>query len=250
MKRDIVICATQRSGSTLLCEDMRATRRLGQPNEFFVPCLSTVAVPDWPERLAADRQRFSTPNDVYGVKVMMNYLGAIDAALAEAFGTPPVTDAAGPFPHFRAYFADACFIWLRRINLTEQAISREMARQTGVTHAVEDTGKPFFAGKSVVAFEGDYNRSAVVEVDDVISEINAVAAENEKWLYFFSRWGIEPLMLEYETILDDPRAHVRRIAEFAGVDLPDWQPQRRLKKLANARSAELYERVLDRLMRS
>ena len=248
MNRDIVICATQRSGSTLLCEDMRATRHLGQPNEFFVPCLDSVPTADWPERLATDRARFSTRNGVYAVKVMMNYLGDIDAALAEAFRKPPAADA-GPFPHFRDHFADAHFIWLRRINLTEQAISREMARQTGVTHAVEDAENPFFAGKGTASYQSDYNKGAVVEVDDVIAEINAIAQENEKWQYVFSRWGIEPLMLEYETILDDPRAHVRRIAEFTGIELPDWQPQRRLKKLANARSAALYDRVLQALLR-
>ncbi len=248
MTRDIVICATQRSGSTLLCEDMRATGHLGLPNEHFLPYLNTVATPDWPARLQADHARFSTPNGVYAVKVMMSYLGDIDARLAEAAGQSPAKDAAQPFAHFRALFADARFIWLRRINLTEQAISREMARQTGITHAVRDEASPTFLRKNVVTYEDDYNRAAIVDVDSVIAEISAIAAENEKWLYFFLRWGIEPLMMEYETILADPRAHVLRIAEFAGVDLPYWTPERRLVKLANARNEEIYRRVLERLI--
>ena len=249
MTREIVICATQRSGSTLLCEDIRATGHLGLPNEHFLPCLNKLEAADWHERLAADRTKFSTPNGVYAVKVMMSYLGDIDARLAEAAGKTRASDTRQPFPEFRALFADARFVWLRRINHTEQAISREMARQTGVTHAVQDPNAPSFMRRNVVAYDDDYNAAAKVDVDSIIGEINAIAAENEKWLYFFKQWDIEPLMIEYETILDDPYAHIRRIAEFAGVDLPDWTHERRLAKLANARSEDLYHRVLEKMLR-
>src|SRR6202050_1088407 len=99
-----LVCATQRSGSTLLCEFLRATDVAGVPDEYFErlrgtglprqprqyfedPSVQDIAAgllptrPGRPERAGEFEpwlhyvlQRGTTPNGVFGAKMMWNYL--------------------------------------------------------------------------------------------------------------------------------------------------------------------------------
>lgn len=245
MPPTIVICATERCGSTLLCEDMRATGALGLPNEYFIPLLETVPPEDWLDRLAEVRQKFSSRNGVFAVKVMASYLPAIDERYAAAGGASRAQDR--PHPHFLAAFPDAHWVWIRRRDIIEQAVSREFARQTGVTHAVDDADRPFFLRKGLIRHEADYNRDAVVDHDAIIAEIGRIERETASWQTLFDAWGISPLVITYEDIVEPGRGHLRAIADHCGIALGDWTMERRLKKLANERSRAAYLEVLKRL---
>ena len=98
-----LVCATERSGSTLLCELLSGTGVAGRPEEYFEflnasgrvrqpreyfedaadpgilellpPLEPPLPALPWSERLAAARERGTTPNGVFGAKMMWAYLG-------------------------------------------------------------------------------------------------------------------------------------------------------------------------------
>ncbi|WP_425458917.1 Stf0 family sulfotransferase [Eilatimonas milleporae] len=49
--KKIVLCATPRSGSTMICADMAATGVLGNPREHFINWAPSRQDIDWKERL-------------------------------------------------------------------------------------------------------------------------------------------------------------------------------------------------------
>jgi len=247
MIKRIVICATERSGSTLLCEDMRATRRLGRPHEYFIPILEKTAPADFSKTLADTEARFAARDrGVFSVKVMMSYLPDIEAGFA-ASGWPGGHGSGIPYPRFLDRFREAHWIWIRRRDTASQAVSREMARQTGVTHAIQDTSKPFFVRRGLIRHDDTYNRQAQVDLDRVIAEIDRIEAENLSWQAFFDEAGIAPFVIEYEDILEPRRETLHSIAEYCEVELGKWKMDRRLVKLSNARSREIRDAVRKRL---
>src|SRR3954451_18667916 len=133
-RRAYLVCATPRSGSTLLCEmlvntgvagrpaeHLESLRLLGRPHqvgtrglpapppaprEYFAGVrarevleLLPVSAPPQPqhvpidERLAAILRHATTPNGVFGTKVMWGYLSDLQDRLAELPALAPLEDA-------------------------------------------------------------------------------------------------------------------------------------------------------------
>ena len=151
-----LVCATQRSGSTLLCELLKGTEVAGVPEEFFEALRSTglprqprqyfedSALADIAERLApTDRgrpeqpgefegwfayvlQRGTSPNGVFGAKMMWNYFDDFRSRVRELPGLGEVTfnEALDTlFPQLRIVF-------VRRRDKVAQAVSLWKALQT------------------------------------------------------------------------------------------------------------------------
>ena len=103
----LIVCATQRSGSTLLCELLRATGVAGVPNEWF-QCFWETGLPDQPRQYLAGladpivsalpplerrgprelsfdceavRRAGTTPNGVFAAKVMWSHTDDLWARL-------------------------------------------------------------------------------------------------------------------------------------------------------------------------
>ena len=84
-----LVCATPRSGSTLLCEALGSTDLAGPPAEYFLPKDDGHWCREWDVKgfeafvdraLAAG----STPNGVFGAKVMWGYFDAVVGALSSS----------------------------------------------------------------------------------------------------------------------------------------------------------------------
>jgi LPS sulfotransferase NodH len=167
--RTYLVCATPRSGSTLLCAVLASTGRAGRPEEFFeARCESGIPrrpreyfkaasglplarVPDvdpptppysdlravmrWREHFERSLRAGSTPNGVFGAKVMWMHL----SDLARFAGTPRAEVLERLFP-------DATFVWVRRADRVRQAISLWKAMQTQVWRAEAErpTAPPFY----------------------------------------------------------------------------------------------------------
>ena len=67
---EIILCATQRCGSTMIVEDMRNTGVLGMPEEWFIPWQKDRSDEDLAKDLASIRRRASSQNGVCAIKVM------------------------------------------------------------------------------------------------------------------------------------------------------------------------------------
>lgn len=77
-RRTLVVAATPRSGSTLLCQSMAATEMLGKPGEYFKskhwPEVDRSETVDFAERLPLPAIRGATPNGIASFKLFPKHL--------------------------------------------------------------------------------------------------------------------------------------------------------------------------------
>src|SRR5438876_7003486 len=103
-----------------------------------------------------------------------------------------------------AVFRNPKYIWMRRRNHVEQAVSWAMACQTGIwSQKVEKKSQ----GRAIPKF--DFK---------VIDEwCNRIAAHDDGWANYFRENQIEPLILFYEDVVASHHAVAKRVLEFLGV---------------------------------
>lgn len=228
-----LVCATQRSGSTLLCELLKGTEVAGVPDEFFEALRATglprqprqyfegAALAEVAERLApfdpgrAEEpgdfegwftyvvQRGTTRNGVFGAKMMWNYLDDFRERIAELPGLGGLTlDEAldEVFPNLRIVF-------VRRRDKVAQAVSLWKAIQTQQwRNEVEANGDRYHV-------EYDYRA-----LKHLVDELHRWDARWEDW---FHATGREPIRVIYEEFVDTRAATVGRVLDALGIDPPE-----------------------------
>ncbi len=125
-----IIASVQRSGTHLLCSILRSTEVAGSPGEFFL-CRPGET---WEERSGTSSraaylehvlQQNTTSSGAFGAVVMWSYL---DRMLQLLQDIPAYRNLAGS-RLLAAVFHDPKYIWMRRRNRVEQAVSWAMACQ-------------------------------------------------------------------------------------------------------------------------
>ena len=230
---DVILCATQRCGSTMIVEDMRNTGVMGTPEEWFVPWTPEKTEINWQDALASVRKRATGENGVMAIKVMANQLHDVEQCLA----TFTNTQTEGTFPRFYDTFREAHWIKLNRHDVVAQAISRVMSRQTGINHAIASADDEHFAGNLQAGYDKTYNAKAIYRYGAILREVAAISLENLAWDRFFETHGIEPHEFLYEDVSqDDDMTHLDVIAQIIGLDGPLTKTPRKLVKMANQRN--------------
>lgn len=236
---DIVLCATQRCGSTLIVEDMRNTSVLGKPEEWFVPWDPEKEGVNWGEALASVERRATGENGKSAIKVMANQLFPVESCLT---GVVSPRDS-GEFPHFAAAFEGAQWVWLKRRDVVSQAISRIMAMQTGINHATGKAEDDHFAGNLAKGYDPNYNAGAVYRYGAILRQVTAITLENLAWQRFFESQKITPVEMVYEEVIrDDDMGHLDVFAGMVGLtDRPERKP-RAMVKVGNQKNKNWRER--------
>jgi LPS sulfotransferase NodH len=246
------VCATPRSGSTLLCEllvasgvagrptehveTLRAAGRALEPREYFDgvedPAVLELLPPSTPpqpyhvpirERLDAVILHATTPNGVFGTKVMWGYMADLQERLAELPELAPLREA----ERLTALLGDVRWVHVHREDHVAQAVSMWRAVQTRAWRADDDD-----ACAPQYSFAG-------------IDHLVRLLGEHERaWCDWFAAEGIEPLSLGYAEIAADPSGALRRTLEHVGAteaagDLPAEPP---LRRQAGAQSRQWAER--------
>ncbi|CTQ32728.1 Stf0 family sulfotransferase [Jannaschia rubra] len=231
--RTIVVCATQRSGSTMVCEDMERLG-LGRPEEHFLPW-TLEEDRDW--RRALDNLReTASRNGILAVKVMANQMRTIDCRLS-AF-TAPLSQ--GPFPFFRSAFRDADWLWVRRRDTVAQAISHFLARRSGVYHVVRrNTG--FVPGAS--RLEGHATAVPEVEYDfeQLLTEWHSIQGQTLFWSELFREASINAKVITYE---DYDQGDLMAWARDRGLRVGSPDKDRNLSKMPSQRNEAMRRRFL------
>jgi trehalose 2-sulfotransferase len=203
-----IIASVQRSGTHLLCSILRSTGVAGSPAEFFL----SEPGETWEERWAApsrvayvDRvfRQNTTYNGVFGVVVMWSYFEGMLQMLQEI---PAYKDLTGP-QLLAAVFHRPKYIWMRRRNRVEQAVSWAIACQTGVwTKKTGEKPQPH----------------CIPQFDfKVIDEwCNRIAAHEAGWINYFRGNQIVPFVLFYEDVVASQQAAAERVLQFLGVAFP------------------------------
>lgn len=236
---DLMLCATQRCGSTMIAEDMRNCGLLGQPEEWFIPWTGelTDAHRSWKPDLDKVRDRATGDNGVCAIKVMANQLNDVEERLKSFLRPPP-----GPmfFRFFKA-FQGATWVWLRREDIVAQAVSRLMARKTGINHAT--MGEDHFAGNLMRGLDRTYNKGTEYDYDMILSEATAITLETLAWTRFFEAFGITPLVITYEEAAADPdMTHLDRMAAALGLGGEIPRTPRKIVKIGNDRNDDFIRR--------
>jgi LPS sulfotransferase NodH len=256
-----LVCATPRSGSTLLCETLRKTGIAGNPLEFFEAVPETgvprrpvdylagledpeaLALVDHPpphdpppysdvractrytEHLDKVRREGTTPNGVFGAKIMWGHREdflRLTRTLPEFAGLPERDLLVALFPNLK-------FVWVCRHDGPRQAVSLWKAIQT----------QSWRAGQEGRAREPVYDFEAIDHLRQMLDRNDGA------WGHWFERNGVEPLEFRYRHIAADPAACVKRVIDHVGIDATDYpEPAAPMERQADDTSEDWVERYV------
>jgi len=247
-----LVLASQRSGSTLLVESLRATGVAGEPGEFFqyLPTTSQSPQPrQWfegvqdesilrlldplddgkpdlaPPEIWRDYIRTvgRTPNGIWGGKLMWNQTPLL---LQRAAGLPDrsgdgllaaITDVIGSPP---------VLIHVYRPDVVSQAVSFWRAVQARVWRGRPDPGRDARA---------EYHPGAIAHV------VSILRAQEEGWRKWFAKENVEPMEVAYPVLWRNLTQVVATVLEALGQD-PQLAPAPALERQADHRSDAWVDR--------
>ncbi|MFD1507856.1 Stf0 family sulfotransferase [Lacimonas salitolerans] len=238
-----IICATPRSGSTLLCDMLEATGVAGKPDSFFMadpdPHWQQVwglPQPDAPDDaayarafIAAARRAGRDATGLFGMRLMQRdldrFLGLVQLA------SPAQTNTRDRLTHC---LGRCLFVHLTREDKLAQAVSLVIAQQTGLWH-ITASGAERERLASPAPPRYDHSRIA--------HALSDLTRQDRLWADWFNETGIRPVNLSYTALSADPGAEVARLCRSLGVQPPDLRTLRPdVGKLANALNVEWISR--------
>jgi len=216
-----VLCGTPRTGSTLLCGLLAATKVAGDPDSFFrrqivdwwagewgLPGRATMAAKDFDAaylEAAIAAGKGGTP--VFGLRLMRENLEELAAMLDGLFPALPSDRA-----RLERAFGRLLYIHLFREDKLAQAISLIKAEQTGLWHVAPDGTE---VERLAPPAEPRYDFARIHR------EVTALESYDAAWNDWFDEEGIEPLRVGYETLSAEPAATLARLCAALGVPPPD-----------------------------
>jgi LPS sulfotransferase NodH len=210
-RRCYVICTIPRSGSNLLTDGLRDTRRAGLPKQFFLPKAESRYAAEVGVDPAADYAAYVraivntkiTRNEVFGFKLMSWYLEDFLMRLRDAhdFGNSATSD----LEMLRSAFPRLRFVRIMRRHKLRQALSTARALQTGLWK-VQD-------GKSI-------RREPEFDSDLIEQSLHEAERQDKLWDDFFRRIEIKPFEVEYEKLCQDYERTIRSVLNVLRIKLP------------------------------
>jgi LPS sulfotransferase NodH len=255
-----LICATQRSGSTLLCELLRATDVAGVPDEYFEGLRETglprqprqyfedPSVRDIAERLTPMEpgrpeqpgefeqwfryvlQRGTTLNGVFGSKMMWNYLDDFKLRMAEL----PGLDDLSFNEQLKAVFPRLKIIFIRRRDKVAQAVSLWKAIQTQQWRTESESDSEEVDTGELPDVQYDYRA-----IEHLLNELHRWDAHWEDW---FHATGRDPIRVFYDEFTVSRAATVGRVLDALGVDPPEPEGKKPLQRQADNLSKDWVAR--------
>lgn len=255
-KRAYIVCATPRSGSTLVCQALRQTGVAGrpeeyfealmhsgrarQPQEYFIGCddqsildhLTQRTAPDDPpprsplwSRTAYDRylewaiETGTTPNGVFGAKLMWGYLGDFISLLRNvpAYSDVPLAEL------LPAVFGNLTLVRVVRANKVRQAVSLWKAVQTATWR---ERGSDAEAGEAdgeeppYRDFLHRHRPQLRFHYGAIAHLLDRILAEEASWDAFFEHSGIKPELVLYENFAADVDASTESLLGRLGLERP------------------------------
>lgn len=218
-ERTVLVCANQRSGSTMLSRALRDTGLVGTPEEYFLS-VDEQALPDFPtwergphgqpgmtrdEYLASVYQHGTSANGVFSAKVQWI---CIEWMLLKFRELPAFADLSD-IEVLNAAFGRLQVIQLTRRDRVAQAVSWARADQEGVWVVSDDepatpTGTPRY------------------DPELIGNLVQLVEHGETQWRSFFKQLGVVPVQAVYEDLVTDLGGEVTRIVNELG--LGDVEP--------------------------
>lgn len=240
-----IICATPRSGSTLLCDLLTDTDKAGCPNSFFSDDFFT----EWANKFNLSVDSWSGENEfdhsyldavinkgkgnssVFGMRLMCESVLSLSERL-KSFYPESKTD----YYRFQSAFGNIKYIHLSREDKVAQAVSRLRAEQSGLWHIHSDMTERerLKTGHSPVY---DFNKLSAF--------INQLEENDLAWSNWFIQQGIEPLHISYEELSTNPHVTLKSILSYIGIEFNIGSSiTPRTARMANEESNEWIARYI------
>jgi trehalose 2-sulfotransferase len=267
-QRSYIVCATPRSGSTLVCHALAETGVAGRPEEYF-EALRHSGRPRRPEeyflgvddqsirdhlgergvgseppprsplwsRAAYDRylewafEAGTTPNGIFGSKLMWGYFGEFVSLLRNipAYRDVPLAEI------LPTVFPDLTLVRVVRANKVRQAVSLWKAVQTATWRedqatakaaSVEADGSPPY--RNFLAEQRPQLRFHYRAIGHLLEQI---LIEEACWDAFFEHARIKPILVLYENFEADYETSTLHLLEGLGLSPPaDFVFEPRMKR--------------------
>jgi trehalose 2-sulfotransferase len=208
-----LLCATPRTGSTLLCGLLKSSGVAGRPASYFNRRGLHDYADDW--RIARPRDgrideayvraalaAGRTANGVFGGRIMAETLPELIRDLADADSGSAATE----LELLSARFGRLEFVHLRRRDVVAQAVSWAKALQTHYWHpdeAVRPGGR-----------QPHYDEELIGRLVAAIERFEA------DWTRWFAAHSIEPHQVVYEELAADPLRTAHKVLDHLGLDVP------------------------------
>src|SRR6266480_7340737 len=256
-----IICATPRSGSSLLCEALTNTGVAGQPEEYFgvdeqivwekicdvgrttlggdqleEPHKNELTISGlhqlvrlyyWDasrvkEYFAAFVKQGTMPNGVYGVKMMWTHFDRLASTMRQL----PAYKGLSVADCMKAVFPNLHYIRIKRYDKVRQAVSHAKALQTDIWEVTVDSPlRP--VSKPVFSFQ---------LIDCIACKLEAQEAA---WDRYFMKHNIQPFVVIYEDLVSNYEKTALQILKELGIPTEQvtFGP-RRLKQQADEESEQ------------
>ncbi len=228
------VCAVQRSGSSLLCEALKNSGLAGTPEEYFLYHEDENSWENgwWAQKHGVTSQsgyidlvleKGTTPNGVFGTKLMWNYFPNVIRYLQRL---PDYTGLAAPQLLYKL-FPNLHFIWIVRGDKVRQAVSWAIAAQTDI----------------YAAWQAEVRSPTQEPVFDftLIDNLHRLVIEGERgWQSFFVACSMTPFKIVYEELVTAYEATTLQILDYLQVPYPDNLVfgERKMKKQATSLNEE------------
>ena len=237
--RSYIICATPRSGSTLLCDLLADTGVAGRPDSFFrrqsFPWWAhhlNVSVADWGDEhefdqtyLAAVQQQGSDGTQVFGMRLMWESVGDLSKRLGSLYPGLPSDSA-----RFRSAFGPPFYVHLSREDKVAQAVSRLRAEQTGLWHVAAD-------GTERERLKP--GQAPVYDARGLSEQVAELEGHDAAWASWFAQQRIQSVRITFEALSTEPQAALATVLSALGLDPTiAGTVEPRTAKLADSESRE------------
>lgn len=187
-----IICAVQRSGSFLLCEALKNTGLAGYPEEYFLDgqgwedgeWARQNGVKTRSDYLKLVLRKGTSPNGVFGAKVMWNYFPIMIQKLIEL---PPYRGWTAP-SLMANLFPNLHYIWIVRRDKVRQAVSWAKAAQTNIY--------AWHKGESPVS-----SQEPSFDFMFIDNLYNLILQGEAGWDSYFEKCGGRPFKVYYEDLV-------------------------------------------------
>lgn len=263
-----LVCATPRSGSTLFCEVLGNTGIAGRPKEYFEELRAT-GLPRQPQEYFEDPgneeildvlgnpphrvsprrlaqwqgaaylqclqeylEEGTTPNGIFGAKMMWAYFGDFLSNLRQVPGyAEPDTRQL-----LDRVFPDLRYIFITRQDKVRQAVSLWKAIQTQIWR------------KNVVPLSKEASilqqKQLVFHFGAINHLVRQIEAHEVAWGQYFRESGIEPLVVVYEAMVEALETTVQEILRYLAIPIPETLrlPHHGMERQADVQSEEWVQR--------
>jgi trehalose 2-sulfotransferase len=278
-----LVCATPRSGSTLVCHALEETGVAGRPEEYF-EALRHSGRPRRPEeyflgvedqsirdhlgersvgsdpqprsplwsRAAYDRylewafETGTTDNGVFGAKLMWGYFGEFVSLLRNI---PPYRDV--PLAELLpTVFPDLTFVRVVRANKVRQAVSLWKAVQTATWREDDLSAKVSSieedGGPPYRSFAEAHRPQLRFHYRAIDHLLDQLLVEEAAWDAFFEHAGIEPILVLYENFAADYEASTLHLLDRLDISCPEgFEFEPRMKRQSDRINDDWTKRYSD-----